>query len=527
MSENRSIAKAAGVVGASTFLSRILGFIRDVVVAKYFGAGVSADAFFVAFRIPNLLRRLLAEGALTVSFVPVFTEYLTKKSRRDALELANISFTVLSMILVFISILGIILSPLIVRIIAPGFIHAPEKLELTILLNRIMFPYIFFIGLTALCMGVLNSLRHFAAPALSPVLLNISMIITVLCFSWYFEQPVLSLAVGVIVGGVLQLIFQFPFLRSKGVLLRVNFNFSHPAVKRIGLLMLPAVFGVAAYQFNIFVSTIIASFLPEGSISYLYYADRLIEFPLGIFAVAVGTAVLPAMSRHAAMKNYEELKDSLSFALRLVLFLTIPAMVGLIVLRVPIISILFQRGEFDSQTTFLTANALLYYSLGLWAIAGGRIVVPTFYSLQDTKTPVKIAIITLFADVILSIILAFPLGLRHGGIALAMSVSSAINIVLLLMFLRKRLGSIGARKILLSGLKVSISSAVMGIMVYLYCFRIPWDMVSGIKEKIFTLSGSIIIGAAVFFLCSYLLKSQESYAFIKIIKERIRRDRKI
>jgi putative peptidoglycan lipid II flippase len=526
MSENKSIAKAAGVVGASTFLSRILGFIRDVVVAKYFGAGLSADAFFVAFRIPNLLRRLLAEGALTVSFVPVFTEYLTKKSRRDALELANISFTVLSMILVVISILGIILSPLIIRIIAPGFIHTPEKLGLTILLNRIMFPYIFFIGLTALCMGVLNSLRHFAAPALSPVLLNISMIITVLCFSRYFEQPALSLAIGVIVGGVLQLIFQFPFLRSKGVRFRVNFNFSHPAVKRIGLLMLPAVFGVAVYQFNIFVSTIIASFLPEGSISYLYYADRLIEFPLGIFAVAVGTAVLPAMSRHAAMKNYENLKDSLSFALRLVLFLTIPAMVGLIVLRVPIISILFQRGEFDSQTTLLTANALLYYSLGLWAIAGGRIVVPTFYSLQDTRTPVKIAIITLFADVILSIILAFPLGLRHGGIALAMSISSTINIALLLMFLRKRLGSIGGKKILLSGLKVSISSAVMGIVVYLFCFRVPWDMVLGIKEKIFTLSGSIIIGAAVFFFCSYLLKCQEAYAFINMIRERISRDTK-
>ncbi|MBI4621529.1 MAG: murein biosynthesis integral membrane protein MurJ [Desulfobacterales bacterium] len=526
MSENRSIAKAAGVVGAATFLSRILGFIRDVVVAKYFGAGLSADAFFVAFRIPNLLRRLLAEGALTVSFVPVFTEYLAKKSRRDALELANVSFTVLSMILVVISILGIILSPLIIRIIAPGFIHSPEKLELTILLNRIMFPYIFFIGLTALCMGVLNSLRHFAAPALSPVLLNLSMIIAVLCFSRYFEQPVLSLAVGVIIGGVLQLIFQFPFLRSKGVRFRVNFNFSHPAVKRIGLLMLPAVFGVAVYQFNIFVSTIIASFLPEGSISYLYYADRLIEFPLGIFAVAVGTAVLPTMSRHAAMKNYDDLKDSLSFALRLVLFLTIPAMVGLIVLRVPIISILFQRGEFDSQTTLLTANALLYYSLGLWAIAGGRIVVPTFYSLQDTRTPVKIAIITLFADVILSIILAFPLGLRHGGIALAMSISSTINIALLLMVLRKRLGSIGGKKILLSVLKASISSAAMGIVVYLFCFRIPWDMVLGIKEKIFTLSGSIIIGTAVFFLCSYLLKSQESYAFIKIIRERISRDTK-
>ncbi|MFH2012169.1 MAG: murein biosynthesis integral membrane protein MurJ [Pseudomonadota bacterium] len=527
MSENKSIAKAAGIVGGATFLSRILGFVRDMVVAKYFGAGLSADAFFVAFRIPNLLRRLFAEGALTASFVPVFTEYLTKKSNKDALEVANISFTILSIILVIISILGIIFSPLIVKIIAPGFINTPEKLELTILLNRIMFPYIFFIGLTALCMGVLNSLKHFAAPALSPVLLNISMITAVLWFSRYFDQPVFSLAIGVIIGGVLQLVFQVPFLRGKRIRFRIIFNFSHPAVKRIGILMLPAVFGVAVYQFNLFINTLIASFLPEGSISYLYYADRLIEFPLGIFAVAIGTAVLPAMSRYAAAKNYENLKDSLSFALRLVLFLTIPAMVGLIILRVPIISILFQRGEFDYQATLLTADALLYYSLGLWAIAGGRIVVPTFYSLQDTRTPVKIAIITLFADIILSIILAYPLGLKHGGIALAMSISSTLNIALLLIILRKRMGNIGARKILLSVLKVSISSTAMGIVVYLFCFRVPWNTVLGIKERIFTLSGSIIIGAAVFFLCSYLLKSQESYAFIKIIKERMGKNRRL
>ena len=527
MSENKRIAKDAGIVGTFTFLSRILGFIRDVVIASCFGAGLSTDAFFVAFRIPNLLRRLLAEGSLTASFVPIFTEYLTTKSKRDALELANVAFTILSMILVFISILGIVLSPLIIRVIAPGFVDTPDKLDLTILLTRIVFPYIFFIGLIALCMGILNSLRHFAAPALSPVLLNICMIIAVLGLSRYFDEPVISLAVGVIIGGVLQLLFQFPFLRKMGVRIRFNFNFSHPAVKRIGILMIPAVFGAAAYQFNIFISTVIASFLQEGSISYLYYANRLMEFPLGIFAVAIGTVALPTMSRHAAANNFHELRESLSFALRLVLFATIPATVGLIVLRVPIISMLFQRGEFDYQTTLLTAKALFYYSLGLWAIAGVRIVAPTFYSLQDTKTPVKIAIVVIFTDITLSIILAFPLGMGHGGLALATSISSTINLMMLVMILRKRLGGIGGRRILASVFKISVSSMAMGVAIYFFSMKIPWDAGSDIRERIFTLGCSIAIGLVIFFLCSYLLRTEESRSFVMIVKNRIGGNRKI
>ncbi len=524
MSEKKRIAKAAGIVGAFTFLSRILGFIRDVIVAKYFGAGLSADAFFVAFRIPNLLRRLLAEGSLTVSFVPVFTEYLTKNSKKDAFEVAHIAFTALSMILVAISILGILLAPLIIRIIAPGFDDIPEKLQLTILLTRIMFPYIFFIGLLALCMGILNSLGHFTAPSLAPVLLNISMIIGVLYLSRYFDRPVLGLAAGVIIGGISQLILQIPFLIKRGVVFKLNFNFSHPAIRKIGTLMLPAVFGTAVYQFNIFATTLIASLLPEGSISFLYYANRLVEFPLGIFAVALGTALLPVMSEQAARESFEDLIRSLSFALRLVFFFTIPAMVGLIVLRVPIISILFQRGEFDYQATLLTAEALFYYSIGLWAIAGVRIIVPTFFSLKDTRTPVKVAVLALLANIVLSIILAFPLGLRHGGLALATSISSIMNMSILLMILRKRLGSIGAKRILMSVFRISISSAVMGIAVYLFCHRIVWTTGSEIETKILTLGVSIVIGVVVYLLCSYLLKSEESYSFARIVRERVKRN---
>jgi len=350
------------------------------------------------------------------------------------------------------------------------------------------------------------------------------MIMGVLYLSRYFDRPVLGLAAGVIIGGISQLIFQIPFLIKRGVMFKLNFNFSHPAIRKIGILMLPAVFGTAVYQFNIFATTLIASLLPEGSISFLYYANRLVEFPLGIFAVALGTALLPVMSEQAARESFEDLIRSLSFALILVFFFTIPAMVGLIVLRVPIISILFQRGEFDYQATLLTAEALFYYSLGLWAIAGVRIIVPTFFSLKDTRTPVKVAVLALLANIVLSIILAFPLGLRHGGLALATSISSIMNMSILLMILRKRLGSIGAKRILMSVFRISTSSAVMGIAVYLFCHRIVWTTGSEIETKILTLGVSIVIGVVVYLLCSYLLKSEESYSFARIVRERVKRN---
>jgi len=291
VTENVRVAKAAWVVGAATFLSRIFGFLRDVVVAGFFGAGLATDAFFVAFRIPNLLRRLFAEGSLTIAFIPVFTEYLKKKSREDAVELACIAFTLLSIILVLVSFLGILFAPWIVKIIAWGFTKNPDQYGLTVFLTRLMFPYIFFISLVALCMGILNSLRHFAAPALAPVVLNICMIAAVFLFRGFFDEPIIALAVGVIIGGVLQLVMQFPFLARVGMKLKANFHFNHPGIRKIGILMLPAIFGAAVYQINIFVSTLLASFLAVGSVSYLYYADRLVQLPLGVFAIAIGTAL--------------------------------------------------------------------------------------------------------------------------------------------------------------------------------------------------------------------------------------------
>jgi len=517
--ENRRVAKAAGVVGSATLLSRIFGFIRDMVVAGFFGAGLATDAFFVAFRIPNLLRRLFAEGSLTISFVPVFTEYLKKKSKEDAIGLANTAFTLLSIILVIVSLAGIFLSPLIVKIIAPGFSKVANKYELTVFLTRLMFPYIFFISLVALCMGILNSLRHFAAPALAPVVLNICIIGAAILLRNLFPEPIISLAVGVMVGGILQLAMQFPFLVKMGVKLRPSFDFKHPGVKKIGILMLPAVFGAAVYQLNIFISTLLASLLPDGSVSYLYYADRVVQLPLGVFAIAIGTASLPSLSEQASSGDSEEMKKTISFSLRLILFVTIPAMFALIALRVPIISVLFQRGEFNYQSTILTSQALLYYAVGLWAFSAIRVVVSAFYSLQDTKTPVKVAIVALFANAILGVILMFPL--KHGGLALATSIASAVNIIILFFMLKKKIGEFLGSEFYNSILKTLLSSLAMWGTIALVNYIFPWNNEGPFNERLLMLTSGIIAGLITFLFFSYILKSGEMTTVFEIAKRKI------
>ena len=464
MSEAARVTKAAGVVGSATLLSRILGLVRDMVTAWFFGTGLAADAFFVAFRIPNLLRRLFAEGSLTVAFIPVFTEYLYNRGREEAFSLARSAWWILAMILAAVTVLGVAIAPVIVKIIALGF-SSPDKFELTVLLTRIMFPYIFFIGLVALAMGILNALGHFAAPALAPVLLNVGMIGCVFLLSPYLEKPSVGLAIGVIVGGALQLALQIPFMIRKGFHLLVRSPLYHSALKRIALLMSPAVLGAAVYQISTLVDTLLASLLPEGSVSYLYYADRLVQFPLGVFAIALATAALPSLSKQAALGDTEGLRTSFSYALRLVFFITIPAMTGLIVLREPIVQLLFERGAFDPAATRMTAEALFYYAIGLCAFSGVRIVASTFYALQDTKTPVRMAVISLVVKIVLSILFMGPM--RHGGLALATSLASGVNLVLLIWALRKRLGRIGARGILGSILKSTASAVVMGAVIVL------------------------------------------------------------
>ena len=520
-SENAKVAKAAGIVGISTMASRIFGFIRDMVVAAFFGAGLASDAFFVAFRIPNLLRRLIGEGSLTVSFVPVFTEYRQKKSREEALELANVAFTLLSILLVIISLLGVLFSPLIVALIAPGFVNDPDQFALAVFLNRLMFPYIFFMSLVALCMGILNSFRHFAAPALSPVILNISMIIAALTLRNFFAQPITALAVGVMIGGILQLAMQWPFLVKYGLKIRYKFNLHHPGIKQITLLLLPAMLGAAVGTINVFVGTILASLLPKGSVSYLYYADRIMELPLGVFAIAIGTAALPSLSEHASKGNMDELKSTISFSLRLMLFVTIPSMVALMALNLPIISVLFQRGAFDVNAATLTAQALFCYALGLWAFSVLRVVTAAFYSLQDAKWPMKAAIITLLVNLAASVALMFPL--QHNGLALANSLAAMVNVIVLGIVLKKKIGVFLDRSFYISTIKIIISSLVMWGSILLVNFIVPWDTNAETKARLMYLIVAVMTGAITYCVSAYILKSPEIHSIVGQIKRRFNR----
>jgi putative peptidoglycan lipid II flippase len=517
MNEKEHVTRAAGIVGFYTFLSRALGLARDILIANFFGSGMAADAFFVAFRIPNLLRRLFAEGSFSVAFIPVFTEYLQTRSEEEAFLLARVVSTFLVLILTGITILGIVFSPLIVRIIAPGFESMGEKYALTVLLTRVMFPYIFFVSVVALFMGILNSLKHFGAPAAAPVFLNLSMIAALLFLAPYMRTPTVGLAIGVVVGGVIQVAVQIPFLMEKGLSFVPKWNPNHPALKRIGVLMLPTVFGSAIYQVNQLVGTLLASLLREGSVSYLYYADRLVQFPLGVFAIAISTAVLPSLSREAAQRDLDGLKETLSHALRLTMFITIPAMIGLIVLREPIIRLLFQRGAFDAFTTIMTAQALLFYSLGLWAFAALRVFVSAFYSLQDTKTPVKVAVVAMLANIGLCLALMGPL--KHGGLALALSLASTLQLCILILLLRKRLGGIEGRVVFGSMARSFLCSLVMGVCIYFIASRVFVDHSS---QGVFGLATGLLVaiaaGVIVYAISAKVLGSKELTSVLRALK---------
>jgi putative peptidoglycan lipid II flippase len=367
----------------------------------------------------------------------VFVEYLAGGNKPAALAMARSALRLLTLVLIAVTVIGILAAPLIVRLIAPGFVDVPGKFTLTVTLTRIMFPYIIFIGLVALSMGVLNGLGHFAAPALAPALLNVGIIACLVAFSTRLSSPVFAMAGGVLVGGALQLLLQVPMLIKKGVFFWQKASFYHPGLKKIGIRMLPAMLGAAVYQINIVIANPLASLLSEGSISYLYYADRLVQFPLGLFGIATATAVLPSLSKQASRGQSRGLEDTFAYAMKLVAFITLPAMAGLIVLREPIILLLFKRGAFDWQSVQLTASALLYYSVGLWAFSAVRIVVALFYALQDTATPVRIAVISIGFNLLAALVLMRPLG--HGGLALSASLASMLNLTLLVMSLAKKL----------------------------------------------------------------------------------------
>lgn len=516
-SHERKITGAASIVGGATVLSRILGYIRDAAVAYVFGAGMYADAFFMAFRISNLLRRLVGEGALTSTFIPIFTEEMGERSKEATRDLVSSVFTIFAIILVVLTLLGVIFSREIVLLMSPGFATDAVKFSLTVDLTRLMFPYMIFIGLMAIAMGVLNSYRHFAAPAIAPVFFNIAIILCIFAVVPFLETPIYAVAIGVLLGGFLQLFIQIPYLKKFGMVPKPRFHFRDEAIKKIFILMGPAAFGMGVYQLNNFVILWFSSHLAEGSVSYLYYAGRLMELPLGVFGVAVSTAALPSLSEHVAKKDWEGFRSSLSFALRIVNFVTIPATVGLFVLSYPITEVLFMRGEFGAEASAGTAVALYYYALGLVPVSTSRILTSVFYSVKDTATPVWIAFFAFLANAVFCFILVGPMG--HAGLALATSLSSAVNMVALLLVLKKRFGRFGGRMIFTSALKSSTASLIMGGAIYLIIFKIGFETMSVVMKAVM-LSFCLGIGLVVYIGASRVLSTPEM-AFLKgILRKR-------
>lgn len=523
MDTQKRIAKAAGIMSVATFISRVLGYVKDMILAGYFGATGISDTFFVAFRIPNLLRELFAEGSMSSAFIPVLTEYQTKQGHDEANRLARATFTFIIIVVGAICVIGIILAPAIVALIAPGFVKIPEKFSQTVMLTRVMFPFLLFISLAAFVMGALNTRRVFFVPALAPAMLNVTIIATILISSSLFSQPIIAVAVGVTLGGFMQFAFQIPSFIKKKYDLRPSFGFRHQGLKKMSLLILPATMGMAVAQINIFVSTILASYLPQGSITYLYYSMRLVQFPIGVFGVAMGMAILPMLSEHAARGETDKLREDFSFSLRLLFFITIPAMAGLAALREPIVNLLFQRGVFDYKAAAGTADALFFYSIGIWAVVGVRVITATFYSLQDTKTPVKVAVIAMAANIVMSMLLMGPL--KHSGLALANSIASGINFILLFYSLRKKLGRVDAAKIIASFIKICIASGIMGLLGWSLLHGGIWKLSGRSAEKTMLLAGAIIASLIFYFIISFLLKSDEMAYLYVVIKRRFNRGR--
>ncbi|MEW6618328.1 MAG: murein biosynthesis integral membrane protein MurJ [bacterium] len=456
----KRITKFIGIVSFGTFTSRIVGYIRDVLIADRFGAGLVSDAFFTSWRIPNTLRELLGEGALSAAFIPVFTEYLKTKGREQAWQLANLIINALLIISILITLSGIILSPLIISIIAPGFV-GKDVFTLTVLLTRITFPFTIFICLAALVMGILNSIQHFTLPAFAPAILNICLILAILFLCPLFgELSIVGLSIGLLIGGLIQLLIQIPPLIKERMEYRLIIDFFHPGVREVIRLMLPRALGAAVTQFNIFISNLLASFLIFGSISSLFYANRLVHFPLAIFGIAIGTVLFPTMSRQVVEGNLQGVKESLRFGLKMVILTSLPPTIGLMVLGRPIIELLFQHGEFDITATNITYLALFFYAFGLLGFSSLKVIVPAFYAQHDTWTPLKIGIISVIANVIFSLLLMKPL--EQGGLTLSLSLSGFLNAGLLLISLRQKIGPIGLKEILIFLFNVLLASSMMG-----------------------------------------------------------------
>jgi len=485
------------VVSAMTFISRIFGFARDMVIAHGFGAGMAADAFFVAFKIPNFLRRLFAEGAFCQAFVPVLSEYKTHRRPEEIKLLLDRVTGTLSAVLGAMTVLGILAAPLIITVFAPGFVATQDKFALTVDMFHLTFPYLLFISLTALAGGVLNTYGRFAVPAFTPVFLNLSMIGATLWLAPRMEQPVMALAWGVFIAGVVQLLFQFPFLIRLRLCPWPRIKSDDPGVRRIVRLMGPAIFGVSVTQISLLIDTIIASFLVTGSVSWLYYSDRLVEFPLVVFSIAFATVILPSLSQQHAQGSLEQFSRTLDWALRWIVLIATPAAVGLAILAEPLLCTLFQYGEFTGHDVMMAGRSLTAYSFGLLGFSLVKVLAPGYFARQDTRTPVRIGVIAMLSNIVLNLILVFPL--QHAGLALATSLSAFLNAALLYRGLREKeiyRPDSGWRSLLL---QVAVATTLMAGLLFFGVAELEQWLSWGMMSRAWHL-GTWLVGAAIVYL---------------------------
>ena len=486
------------VVSAMTMLSRVMGLVRDVVVATFLGAGNGSDAFFVAFKIPNFLRRLFAEGAFNQAFVPVLSEYSTQRTKQEIRELLNAVAGSLTALLALITALAMLGAPWLVWLFAPGFGRDPEKLALTADMLRLTFPYLLLISLTAFSGSVLNTWNRFAVPAFTPVLLNISLIGAALLLMPLMEEPAMALAWGVLIAGAAQLAFQVPFLLRLGLLPTPWPNFAHDGVKRILKLMVPALFGVSVSQINLLLDTVLASLLAAGSVSWLYYSDRLVELPLGVFGVAIGTIILPALSKRHTEQSTEHFSAMLDWAIRVVLLLGVPAALALAVLAEPFLITLFHYGAMTDNDIQMAAMSLRAYAFGLVAFMLIKVLAPGFFARQDTKTPVKVGIIAMVANMVFNLLLIWPLA--HAGLALATALSAFLNAGLLGYLLYRQQVLVfqpgwGRYAVQLIGGSVLMSVALMLVSP-------DWQvwLEFGLWQRVRWVAGLVVLGGGLYFI---------------------------
>jgi len=521
MSINKSVAKSAGIIGIATLCSRILGFIRDVVIARLFGVYVYAQAFVVAFRIPNLFRDLVGEGAANAAFVPVLSEYAAKRSKEEFWELVNVVLNLLLIIVSTIVLLGVIFAPVIVRLIAPGFVDDPQKMAATVTLTRLVFPYLLLISLAAYSMAILNTLKHFSIPAFAPCLLNISIIICAMMFG----EGIKGLALGVLIGGFLQLAAQIPLVYKKGFRLNLRGRFKHPGATLIGKLMVPRLLSSSIYQFNNFVDSIFGSMsvlVGEGGVAVLYFSYRLIQFPVGVFTNAISQAILPTFSTQALEQDHAQLKKTLLFGLRATFFVMVPASVAFMVLAHPIIEALFGGGRFDAYSAQATARTLFFYSIGLSAYGATRVMQTCFFAIKDTVTPTKIAGMALGMNILFTIIFIYPL--KICGIALSSSLSGIISFSVLFVILRRRLSPLSVRPLVLFFVKVLAASLLMGIVCY-YAAMVPYVPWGVPWAKLINLGVVVIAGIVSYGLFCVVLKVNELQELFRWIRTYGRKQR--